>query len=59
MQTPPHDHPEFDALCETVGEFDPLPSVARHDIGSADEEHAGAERTDEIDDQILAGLVTI
>jgi hypothetical protein len=53
----PHEHVEFDAMCEQVDDYEPLPGVL------ADPAHEAApveapEHAETIDNEILSGLVT-
>jgi hypothetical protein len=57
METPHPDHAEFDAICEDIADYEPLPEM----LGPSSYETAGTtddELTDTIDAEILAGLVT-
>ena len=53
-QTPTMVHLEFDRICETLDEFEPLPAIRAEAYRYADED--GEETT--LDQQILAGLVS-
>jgi hypothetical protein len=56
-QEPAPDHPEFDAICSRVDDFEPLPTVTTVPVPPAqdlDEE----ERTASLDQLILGGLVS-
>ena len=52
-QIPTAEHEQFDTLCETVGEFEPMPSVL-----SAPEDSEENEPAVPIDALILAALVS-
>jgi hypothetical protein len=56
MQTPSEEHPQFDAICSQVGDWETLPSVVAE---PTDQEHAtdDGEPTAPLDGLILAGLV--
>ena len=53
-QTPSPDHMEFDQLCASVQEFEPLPEVQSRPLEREPED----EHDSSIDSQILAGLVS-
>jgi hypothetical protein len=56
-QIPTDEHPGFDAICEQVEDFEPLPTVTPHLAPPAEDlEHE--ERTAPLDEIILAGLVS-
>ncbi len=60
LRTPSQDHAQFDAICERVGDWDPLPTVTPEPAQPA---QAGAEldheqQTEPLDRLILAGLVS-
>ena len=60
MLQPTHEHPKFDALCAEVDEFETLPTVT---VAPAPQTNGHEPDLDEhtapIDEQILAGLVSI
>jgi hypothetical protein len=53
-QTPTAEHLQFDALCETLDEFEPLPSV----VPAAESSEEEPEQAAPIDALILAALVS-
>ncbi len=55
-QMPTHDHEQFDAICEPVGDFEPLPTVVSA-TSEAELEQTGDEEQTRLDELILAGLV--
>jgi hypothetical protein len=54
------EHPEFDAICSQLEEFEPIPNLV-HAPGTppAEPPHNGDQPATEIDEQILAGLVSL
>ena len=58
------DHPEFDAICAQLEDFEHLPTIAAHPSNEfvADmprPTHAQGAIDEGLNDQILAGLVTL
>ena len=60
MKTP-NEHPEFDAICEQLDEFDTIPSLVHPPIetGNGDKPNHHNDTEARIDEQILAGLVSV
>ena len=54
MNTPLTDHVQFDRMCATLEEFEPLPGVPP----AAEEPEEKTEQESPLDGQILAGLVS-
>ena len=56
-RTPEAEHPRFDRLTEDLEEYDALPSV-RTQPAPSPSEHDEDGRSEQLDGQILAGLVS-
>ena len=54
LQTPSADHLQFDQICAEIDEFEHLPAISSGPLEFDD----GGDEESELDDQILAGLVT-
>jgi len=49
---------QFDAICEQLDEFEPLPSVAPAELELAHGDYDSEQRREPLDGRILAGLVS-
>jgi hypothetical protein len=58
MQSPSVDHAQFNAICDRIGEFEPLPAVVTAPVVDDDDDDVrDGEQVEELDGLILAGLV--
>jgi hypothetical protein len=60
MHTPQSEHTAFDAICAEIEDFEPLPTITTEPPAPEPEhEPSRHERASPIDEQILAGLVSV
>lgn len=67
MHTPQQAHPAFDAICDRLDDFEPLPDVPPTPARAPGEESPAGEDgsapvgevVERLDEQILAGLVSL
>ncbi|HEY5317182.1 MAG TPA: hypothetical protein VIJ20_04325 [Solirubrobacteraceae bacterium] len=57
-QIPQDDHPQFDAMCSEVEDFQTLPTVRPVSAASSPDLKEEEERTAPLDELILGGLVS-